>query len=578
MATFYKYAERQAGDFVNWAEIGKNATDMISEEYKIRDEKKAAIDEEARQLFLKLAEPPTGVSDTAQKKAIEFSDVAQKQKLNDLRLLKSGKLNLKDYLVRSQNLSDGTGIAFNLIKEYQEEFKVKMDRMNSADPKTRSQAIEAYLMESVEGFGKLESMDFLVDPNQGVVQLGMKKMNPTTGVYEFTNDILPVVHARSRIRTKYDYFDSDAATSDIESKLGESVRVIRKFGSASRTGQVLSYEDKKELENYDNAEKLYIESYLSTPLNMSSVLTNDMKSQGYFVTDKKDEAAKNPKAIFLNTGSNGVVTPEFTDEQKEAAFEYMKTSLRGKIDRKEKSDMYSEQQRPRPTEPEIAAANTKKLELEGAGYWNEIAAAPTLVGKTIAAQKFLGTKGAIDAGLMGIDLESDPGRARLLFEKPEMNRTVSFYEGTLNDWADMNEFTTVTSREEKRRVGGEGRKVVDLGNSKDYKGAIIKRQGKPERPATPADPYTQAMSSITTDIFNNDDNTVAEKLSDIFGGLVAVTPTGIVNEVIELKIGNVKEEFKFKKDGSNAKTVINNMKNWVNKNKTPVDPSTTVAP
>lgn len=362
MATFYKYAERQAGDFVNWAEIGKNATDMITEETKIREEKKAAIDEEARQLFLKLAEPPTGVSDTAQKKAIEFSDIAQKQKLNDLRLLKSGKLSLKDYLVRSQNLSDGTGIAFNLIKEYQEEFKVKMDRMNSADPKTRSQAIEGYLMESVEGFGKLESMDFLVDPNQGVVQLGMKKLNPQTGVYEFTNDILPAVHARARIKTNYDYFGSDAATTDIESQLGESVRIVRKVGNAKRTGQVLSYEDKKELENYDKAEKLFIESYLGTPLNMSSVLTNDMKGQGYVVTTDKNEAAKNPKAIFLRTNSNGVVTPEFTDKQKEEAFKYMQTTLRGKIDRKEKSDMYTEE-RPDPEQQwqRLAREEQKKL-------------------------------------------------------------------------------------------------------------------------------------------------------------------------------------------------------------------------
>lgn len=386
MATFYKYAERQAGDYVNWAEIGKNATDMITEETKIREEKKAAIDEEARQLFLKLAEPPTGVSDTAQKKAIEFSDIAQKQKLNDLRLLKSGKLSLKDYLVRSQNLSDGTGIAFNLIKEYQEEFKVKMDRMNSADPKTRSQAVEGVAMSSVEGFAKLESMDFLIDPNQGIVQLGMKKLNPQTGVYEFTNEILPTVHARARIKTNYDYFDSDAATNDIEKQLGESVKVIRKLGSASRTGQVLSYEDKKELENYKDAEKLFIESYLSSnPLNMSSVLTNDMKGQGYVAVLTKEEAAKNPKAVYFKTNSNGVLTPEFTDKQKEEAFKYMQTTLRGKIDRKETSNMYTESTPRAPQQWEKESAeNQKKIvgtaQLVGALYGGDSAEIKTSLG------------------------------------------------------------------------------------------------------------------------------------------------------------------------------------------------------
>ena len=37
------YAERSAGSQVNWAEIGKNLTDTLQEEVRIREEKKAAI-------------------------------------------------------------------------------------------------------------------------------------------------------------------------------------------------------------------------------------------------------------------------------------------------------------------------------------------------------------------------------------------------------------------------------------------------------------------------------------------------------------------------------------------------------
>ena len=35
MATYYKYADREAGSQVNWAEIGKNLTDTLSEENKL---------------------------------------------------------------------------------------------------------------------------------------------------------------------------------------------------------------------------------------------------------------------------------------------------------------------------------------------------------------------------------------------------------------------------------------------------------------------------------------------------------------------------------------------------------------
>ena len=45
MATFYKYAERSAESQVNWAEIGKDMTDMLRQEVAVREEKKAAIDE-----------------------------------------------------------------------------------------------------------------------------------------------------------------------------------------------------------------------------------------------------------------------------------------------------------------------------------------------------------------------------------------------------------------------------------------------------------------------------------------------------------------------------------------------------
>lgn len=49
MATYYKYAERSADSQVNWAEVGKGISDMLTEGAKLREEKKAAY-EEAYQL------------------------------------------------------------------------------------------------------------------------------------------------------------------------------------------------------------------------------------------------------------------------------------------------------------------------------------------------------------------------------------------------------------------------------------------------------------------------------------------------------------------------------------------------
>ena len=437
MATFYKYAERQAGDYVNWAEIGKNATDMITEEYRIRDEKKAAIDEEARQLFLKLAEPPTGVSTTAQQKAIEFADLATKQKLNDLRLVKSGDLDVKDYLVRSQNLSDGTGLAFNLIKEYQSSFKTKMDRMNSADPKTRSQAIEGVLMESVEGFGKLENMDMLIDPNTGTVNLGMKKFNEKTGVYEFTNEILPTVHAMARIRTEYNYFDSDEATTNIEKNLGENVSILRQLGSQVRTGMVLSKEDKQAYDRYEESENLFIQSAISNPLDMASVLTDDMKVQGYYAEPNKEKAEKNPKAVYFKTNSNGIVSPEFTEEQKKAAFDYMKTTLRAKIDRKTSAQMYTEARPDRPTQ----------FEQENAERQKKLVGAAQLIGGLYGGNNAdiktsLNSLRDINPNIRRIKRTPDGVEVTLVDDKDKLRKvSLSFYGANFSDGTQGNKLT-----------------------------------------------------------------------------------------------------------------------------------------
>jgi len=48
MASYYKFAERQADSFVNWAEIGKGITDMIQTEAQIREDKRTAIDQATR--------------------------------------------------------------------------------------------------------------------------------------------------------------------------------------------------------------------------------------------------------------------------------------------------------------------------------------------------------------------------------------------------------------------------------------------------------------------------------------------------------------------------------------------------
>ena len=63
--TYYKYAERSVDSQINWAEVGKNMTDMLKTQIKLREEKKAALDKTAQDIGQKLTDAPMGESSLA---------------------------------------------------------------------------------------------------------------------------------------------------------------------------------------------------------------------------------------------------------------------------------------------------------------------------------------------------------------------------------------------------------------------------------------------------------------------------------------------------------------------------------
>ena len=75
-STYYKYVDREVDSQVNWAEIGKSMTDMLSNEAKAREDKKAALDQATRDELKVLADQPTGQSESARAMAIKYGDLS----------------------------------------------------------------------------------------------------------------------------------------------------------------------------------------------------------------------------------------------------------------------------------------------------------------------------------------------------------------------------------------------------------------------------------------------------------------------------------------------------------------------
>jgi hypothetical protein len=352
MATYYKYAERAATSQVNWAEIGKNLTDTLQEENKLREEKKAAIDDASRQYGITLENSPQGEDSTLNTWGLDFAGDAQEARLLQDRLLKSGKLKLKDYTIMRQNLTDGTKIAFDLINEYNAERKVREERAKSMDPAKASQYLEQWMAQQAESFANFKESKLYINPTTFAVNVAKLKKNEAD-VYVMSddpNEYTTVNELRNRIKTKFDKFDSTGYLKKRVDLLGDVTKAkIRDAATKSKAGWSESIEDKTARADFEIIQNQIINEAFTNPLNISSILTNslgmDENGNMYDFTFKENEAGvidkdKKKNYIYMKKNEDGVYEPQFTKDQKDAAVTDMKNQMNSMFDYKETIQNY----------------------------------------------------------------------------------------------------------------------------------------------------------------------------------------------------------------------------------------------
>lgn len=365
MATYYKFAEREADSFVNWAEIGKGLTDMLQEQTKIREEKRAAIDQATRENLKSLAEAPTGAHTGLNTWALEYADNARQAILLQDRLLKSGALKLKDYTVMRQNLNDGTDELFSVIKNFQAAFKEKRDRMISNDPANKSQAFEMDLMAYTEQFGDFSKSKAMIDPNNFMVNVGIMEPDPDNqGVMKVGKMIAPSGFLKKIQDTKVDYFDSSAAAEAASKSFGAFAEsTIQELSRLQ--GKVVTIEDVRKRPGYEEAINEELNSFFSNPFNITSVLTNDLvkdKNGKAYVSNISGKDGNVIKYVF--DPQTNFYRPELTAEQEQAARDYMRRKIEQRLDIKIKEDPFNKPQ------PQVVKAEDKPS--GGASYAENI--------------------------------------------------------------------------------------------------------------------------------------------------------------------------------------------------------------
>lgn len=437
--TYYKYAERNVASEINWAEVGKDLTDMLKNENKIREDKKAAIDEASRKFGEELANAPTGESQSASAWSLKYGADASEYLLMQDRLLKSGQLKLKDYTVMRQNLVDGTNLTFDLIKEYQEQYKKADERYKNNE----SSAAEWSAFNETTGFLNFAETKPYINPTTGQISIAKMRKN-AQGVDEMSGDFMTVNDLRNRMKTKVDKYNYDKNLQGWVDTLGEfqAIESARGGWNSVTNPQLRTTLDpvtKTAVNEFDKALNLQIDSMLANEWNTASVLVDQLS--GYSITYDEKVAASDPNKVLMKKGGpNMPFAPDFSGKNGAAQLEKAKDFLRAqsivkltnKTEYKQKTVNY---------EPEYIYKGRQKAEAEQQ-FGN------------IAGQLHSGNDTQVESAVGALRamknvnrVERDGNGIHFSFNDPQEDGTVktvtkyfSFYDGSGNRNLNMDEF------------------------------------------------------------------------------------------------------------------------------------------
>tara|TARA_R110002012_G_scaffold233815_2_gene407194 strand:- start:20552 stop:22474 length:1923 start_codon:yes stop_codon:yes gene_type:complete len=344
MATKFGYVRREATNQLDWGAIATQFTSIINEEGKVRAKRKAEIDRASREMVETLENAPTGEYVDGNQFALDYANDAQQLLLTQDRLLKQGILKPRDYAVVRANLNSSNKSMFKLGQAYQDAYKEKMERMNSDDPATRSQALESWKMQTAEGLYNIRNSKALINPANGMVSIGLwkdGKMDTDPSSYQTVPELM------GNLAGKYDYFDVRKSVNTAVEDLGMidemALELAGYQGGLDRvlktTSQGGKYsKDNKILNEYREWTEYTAEGMMSNPFNITSVLTNEnlraSNGEQFTFTYESDPKKRKPNEIYLDRTTNMGGEPKFTKDQEGKVKEAIIQRLNNSVDKK----------------------------------------------------------------------------------------------------------------------------------------------------------------------------------------------------------------------------------------------------
>ena len=408
----YKYVERDAQDTqINWAEVGANFSGMLQEEVRVREEKKDALDEQARAYQNSLNSIPTGQNTQLNDAALNFAADLQKQALMLNKNLKVGLLSPRDYTRYMQNLMDGTNQAFGLFDDYNQEYSRKMKMVEDG---TLSQ-VDLEIMANTESFANFQNHRLVINPDDSKVASARMIEGPGGTLVPDTNPnhLALVSVLKDRIRQTVNKFDVVGSAEQWASTLGsEEYEIVKSMGTSLQAGVFKEINDitqrggglkgKSPEELAEIAKKLgvkpeelkatslfleaqdnWAKSQVSSAVNSMAGASTLIDFMGGTKDGKQYTTTFDPKGVFNEDGSrnesvillenkNGRVISDLTDIQQANAERALKGASLVQIDKSEalRADfMKKERTIIRASEADIERGERRRKETEEANLF-----------------------------------------------------------------------------------------------------------------------------------------------------------------------------------------------------------------
>ena len=551
MATYYKYAERSADSQVNWAEVGKNISNMLADEVKIREEKKAAYETAFQDDMKQLSTQPQGDWQDGTNVINNFAHNMMEQKLIDYKALKSGKMKPREYTLRQQNYTNQTNSALDLNKRLQD----KRGKAIAAFQAGKLQAMSIADLKHVQEYTDFSNAEIIVDPYSSIFTLGRMETKMINGekVKVVSKNTLPVNIASILIESNKLPYDVNKDIDNTVNGFGSQINVLRELATQTKAGSITKLtgigplqgtsdpQFKGVIEQFNKAVDQKITEFITNKDNLASILTTQLNYNVDSFTRSPDEAKQKGKILtnidpithFSTLDESG---PNYKEQVKEAS-DWIRTQILSKMDNKVEVELGGFVPQPRQlSQYEYERIDARKTEKTAVGAWNQLYTGKTAAEKQAAADILLGTSKAQDLGLLGIDV-STPGSVKLTYVDPKKNRNITMIDGSGNPIG-IYDFSAIGT--ELHGVTDRNEAVKASGGGNGY-GSLTKEQLKDVK-ATRAGGGVAPVVNILPELFTVRSGPSSKSLQGLLGPTFTVTDMGgITGNDVEVTAPNGKK-------------------------------------